>query len=122
MTDPFLSQQLRQIVDAPGIVEIVVRVAPPADNWLLDIVTPSERDAIQLKYFKEQLEKLRTKLKSSHAVQATLTIDRGEASVSGTAKTLYELVRPGGVLERDSQLQVLARVRFGKLSGEPRHV
>lgn len=122
MTDPSFSQQLTRIVDAPGIVEIVVRVAPPADNWLLDLVTPSERDAIQLKYFKEQLEKLRTKLNSTRGVQATLTIERGEASVSGTAKTLYELIRPAGMLERDAQLQVLARVRFGKLSAAPRNV
>ena len=120
MTDPSIAQQLSGLVAAPGTVEIIVRVAPPADNWLLDLVTPAERDTIRLKYFTEQLERLRVHLDFTESIRYKLMVDRGEASVWGSAKAVYELVCPGGWLERDSQLQVLPRVRFGKHSFQPR--
>jgi hypothetical protein len=117
MTDPALSAELARFLGVPGTAEIIVRVVPPADNWLLDVVAPGERSAIQRRYFEEQLAKLQAGLRRTASVRSTLYSDRGEAAVAGPPEAVYELVRPGGAIERNPLLEVLSRIRFNAADG-----
>jgi hypothetical protein len=112
MTDPALSAELARFLGVAGTAEIIVRVVPPGDSWLLDVMAPAEREATQRKYFAEQLTKLQAGLRLAAGVRTTLFPDRGEAAVAGPPESVYELVRPGGAIERNPLLEVLQRIRF----------
>ena len=112
MTDPSLPSQLAQFRGTLGTVEVIVRVSPPADNWLLDLVTPAERDRIRLKFFEEELGKLVKRLERIGGLRTRAYADRGEATVAGPPDTIYDLVRPGGVLAQHAQFEVLGRFRI----------
>jgi hypothetical protein len=112
MTDPAVSAELARFLGVPGIAEIIVRVVPPGDGWLLDVMAPAERETIQRKYFAEQLSKLKAGLRLTAGIRTTLYPDRGEAAVAGPPGAVYELLRPGGAIERNSLLEVLQRIRF----------
>jgi hypothetical protein len=121
MTDPTLPAQLAQFLGTLGTVEIIVRVSPPADNWLLDLVSPAERDRIRLKFFEEELGKLEKRLNRSGGLHIRSYSDRGEATVAGPPDAIYDLVRPGGVLAQHAQFEVMGRFRIvkQKLSAKP---
>ncbi len=112
MTDPSLPVQLAKFRGTLGTLEVIVRVSPPADNWLLDLVTPAERDRIRLKFFEEELGKLRKRLERIGGLHTRAYADRGEATVAGPPDTIYDLVRPGGVLAQHAQFEVLGRFRI----------
>jgi hypothetical protein len=112
MTDPSLPAQLAKFRGTLGTVEVIVRVSPPADNWLLDLVTPPERDRIRLKFFEEELGKLRNRLERIGDLHTRAYADRGEATVAGPPDMIYDLVRPGGVLAQHAQFEVLGRFRI----------
>jgi hypothetical protein len=112
MTDPSLPAQLAKFRGTLGTVEVIVRVSPPADNWLLDLVTPPERDRIRLKFFEEELGKLRKRLERIGGLHMRAYADRGEATVAGPPDAIYDLVRPGGVLAQHAQFEVLGRFRI----------
>jgi len=114
MTDPTLPAQLAQFLGTLGTVEIIVRVSPPADNWLLDLVTPAERDRIRLKFFEEELGKLEKRLARNGGLRIRPYADRGEATVAGPPDAIYDLVRPGGVLAQHAQFEVMGRFRIVK--------
>ena len=112
MTDPALTMELARFLGVPGTVEIIVRVVPPADSWLLDVVTPAERDAIRGQYLEQQLAKLQASLRLVAKVRANEIAGRGEVAVAGPPEAVYELVRPGGAIERNPLVEVLTRIRF----------
>lgn len=112
MTDPTLPAQLARFLGTLGTVEIIVRVTPPADNWLLDVVTPGERDRIRLQFFEQELGKLQSRLVRAGNLRTRLYADRGEATVAGAPEIIHDLVRPGGLLAQHAQFAVLPRVRF----------
>ena len=112
MTDPSLPAQLAKFLGTLGTVEVIVRVTSPADNWLLDLVTPIERDRIRRRFFEEELAKLDKRLEREGGLHVRLYGDRGEASVAGQPETIYNLVRPGGVLAQHAQFEVLGRFRI----------
>ncbi len=112
MTDPTLPAQLANFLGTLGTLEVIVRVCAPADNWLLDLVTPVERDRIRRRFFEEELLKLDKRLARESGLHVRLYGDRGEASVAGQPDVIYNLVRPGGVLAQHAQFEVLGRFRI----------
>ena len=112
MTDPSLPAQLAKFLGTLGTVEVIVRVSAPADNWLLDLVTPAEGDQIRRRFFEEELTKLDKRLTRESDLHVRLYGDRGEATVAGQPDVIYNLVRPGGVLAQHAQFEVLGRFRI----------
>ena len=112
MTNPELAAYLKRYVGEAGIGEIVVNVVPPVDGWMLKTVNPDEGMKLQREFIEQRMGILRNRAKLVGNFRIVPLLHRGQAMVTGSAPDLYELVRPGGPIERDARFEVPFGVRW----------
>jgi hypothetical protein len=112
MTNPELAAYLKRYLFEVGIGEIVVNIVAPVDSWVLRAVNPDDGMKLQREFFEQRMGILHARAKLVGNFRLVPLLDRGQALVTGSARDLYELVRPGGPIERDSRFAVPFEVRW----------
>ena len=112
MTHPELAPYLQRYVGVVGVGEIVVKFLPPDDSWMVKAVNPVDGIQHQRLFFEQRLIVLRARLKLVGNLSITPLPVRLQALVTGSASDLYEVIRPGGPIERDGRFEVPFGMRW----------
>lgn len=113
MVDPGVHKQIAAAGTGEETQSVMLQWAEtPGDSLFAGLTSKRERMRVMDEYYRNLKAKIFRVLEGEPGVRIQDLPASGQAILTGPAKKLEALVRPGGVLDREEKVQVLPNASF----------